>query len=133
MPIKVISEELPACTTPKEMKCYLSWRTLAEGYSPPRDWGLSDSISCINPISWETDNLPSQKQNHLGILFQNHKIHYPNSIEAYTDKGVVWIKPIKIPFARFYKMKNYHIADYNLYWINIRNNLRFRLKENGYN
>jgi hypothetical protein len=46
---------------------------------------------------------------------------------------VVWIKPIKIPFARFYKMKNYHIADYNLYWINIRNNLRYRLKENGYN
>ena len=43
------------------------------------------------------------------------------------------IKLIKIPFARFYKMKNYHIADYNLYWINIRNNLRYRLKENGYN
>ena len=43
------------------------------------------------------------------------------------------IKRIKIPFARFYKMKNYHIADYNLYWINIRNNLRYRLKENGYN
>ena len=43
------------------------------------------------------------------------------------------IKPIKIPFARFYKMKNYHIADYNLYWINIRNNLRYRLKENGHN
>ena len=63
---------------------------------------------------------------------KSHKIHYPNSIEAYTEKGVVWIKPIKIPFARFYKMKNYHIADYNLYWINIRNNLKYRLKENGY-
>ena len=43
------------------------------------------------------------------------------------------IKSIKIPFARFYRMKNYHIADYNLFWINIRNNLRYRLKENGYN
>ena len=132
MPIKQFHKDLPPCSSPNQLDCFLSWRSLAEGYFPA-DWEVSDSIFCVNPISWKIDSLPSQKKNHLGILFQNHKIHYPNSIEAYTDKGVVWIKPIKIPFARFYKMKNYHIADYNLYWINIRNNLRYRLKENGYN
>ena len=132
MPIKQFHKDLPPCSSPNQLDCFLSWRSLAEGYFPA-DWEVSDSIFCVNPISWKIDNLPSQKKNHLGILFQNHKIHYPNSIEAYTDKGVVWIKPIKIPFARFYKMKNYHIADYNLYWINIRSNLRYRLKENGYN
>ena len=132
MPIKQFHKDLPPCSSPNQLDCFLSWRSLAEGYFPA-DWEVSDSIFCVNPISWKIDSLPSQKKDHLGILFQNHKIHYPNSIEAYTDKGVVWIKPIKIPFARFYKMKNYHIADYNLYWINIRNNLRYRLKENGYN
>ena len=132
MPIKQFHKDLAPCSSPNQLDCFLSWRSLAEGYFPA-DWEVSDSIFCVNPISWKIDSLPSQKKNHLGILFQNHKIHYPNSIEAYTDKGVVWIKPIKIPFARFYKMKNYHIADYNLYWINIRNNLRYRLKENGYN
>jgi hypothetical protein len=132
MPIKPIFEGLPACTTPNQMECFLSWRTLAEGYFPS-DWSSSDSISCVNPISWETDSLVSENENHLGILFQNHKIHYPKSIAAYNHNGVVWIKPIKIPFARFYRMKDYHIADYNLYWINIRNNLIYRLKENGYN
>ena len=132
MPIKKFHKYLPTCNSPNQLNCFLSWRTLAEGYSP-KDWEVSDSISCVNPISWKTDNLLSKKEEHLGILFKNHKIHYPNSIEAYTDNGVVWIKPIKIPFARFYKMKNYHIADYNLYWINIRENLRYRLKENGYN
>ena len=130
MPIKKF-KDLPACSSPNQLNCFLSWRTLAEGYFP-KDWEVSDSISCINPISWQVDNLLSKKEEHLGILFKNHKIYYPNSIEAYTNNGVVWIKPIKIPFARFYKMKNYHIADYNLYWINIRNNLRYRLKENGY-
>ena len=132
MPIKQFHKDLAPCSSPNQLDCFLSWRSLAEGYFPA-NWEVSDSIFCVNPISWKIDSLPSQKKNHLGILFQNHKIHYPNSIEAYTDKGVVWIKPIKIPFARFYKMKNYHIADYNLYWINIRNNLRYRLKENGYN
>ena len=131
MPIKQFHKELPPCISPNQLNCFLSWRTLAEGYFPV-DWEVSDSILCVNPISWETDNLVSQNENHLGILFPNHKIYYPKSIAAYNHNGVVWIKPIKIPFARFYRMKNYHIADYNLYWINIRNNLRYRLKENGY-
>lgn len=132
MPIKQFHKDLPTCSTPNQLDCFLSWRTLAEGYFP-KDWEVSDSISCVNPISWETDSLVSENENHLGILFQNHKIHYPKSIAAYNHNGVVWIKPIKIPFARFYRMKNYHIADYNLFWINIRNNLRYRLEENGHN
>ena len=131
MPIKQFHKDLPPCSSANQLNCFLSWRTLAEGYFPG-DWEVSDSISCVNPITWETDSLVSENENHLGILFQNHKIYYPKSIAAYNHNGVVWIKPIKIPFARFYKMKNYHIADYNLYWINIRNNLRYRLKENGY-
>jgi len=132
MPIKQFHKDLPTCSTPNQLDCFLSWRTLAEGYFP-KDWEVSDSISCVNPISWEIDSLVSENENHLGILFQNHKIHYPKSIAAYNHNGVVWIKPIKIPFARFYRMKNYHIADYNLFWINIRNNLRYRLEENGHN
>ena len=132
MPIKQSHEDFPACTSTDQLNCFLSWRTLAEGYFP-NDWTINDSISCVNPISWQTDNLVSKKENHQGILFQNHKIHYPNSIEAYIHNGVVWLKPIKIPFASFYRMNNYHPADYNLFWLNIRNNLRYRLKENGYN
>ena len=88
---------------------------------------------CVNPISWTTDNTLSKKQNHLGILFRNHKIQYPNSITAYNHNSVVWIKKIQIPFEFFYRKKNYHFADYNLFWMNIRHNLRKRLNENGYN
>ena len=132
MPIVQFHEDLPPCSSPNQLDCFLSWRTLSEGHLPI-GWVSSDSISCVNPISWKTDTIVSKNENHLGILFQNHKTYYPNSIAAYNHNGVLWIKPIKIPFARFYRMDNYHIADYNLFWINIRYNLRYRLKENGYN
>ena len=132
MPIKGFHERLPACESPNQLSCFVSWRTLAEGYFP-NDWVINDSIFCINPISWKKDTILSEKKSHLAILFKKHKLKYPESIEAYNHKGVLWIKPIKIPFARFYKMKNYHIADYNLFWLNIRNNLKFRLQENGFN
>ena len=132
MPIVQFHKDLPPCSSPNQVDCFLSWRTLAEEHLPSK-WVSSDSISCVNPISWKTDTVASKNENHLGILFQNHKIYYPNSISAYSHNGVVWIKPIKIPFASFYRMNNYHIADYNLFWINIRHNLRYRLIENGYN
>ena len=132
MPIKEFNKNFPVCETKNQINCFLSWRSLAEKYYP-NSWEKSDSIKCTNPINWKTDSTISLKDKHLGILFKNHKLKYPNTIVSYNYKGTVWIKPIKIPFARFYKMKNYHIADYNLFWLNIRNNLRFRLEENGYN
>jgi len=131
MPIKKFNKDLPSCNLPDQLNCFLSWRTLAEGYFPS-DWEINDSIACINPISWKPDTFISKKKNHLGILFKNHKLHYQKSITAYKHNGVIWIKPIKIPLAYFYKMENYHIADYNLFWGNIRQNLRYRLKENRY-
>ena len=132
MPIKPNFNWLPECKNPDQIECFLSWRSLAEGYIP-ESWPIGDTISCVNPISWKTDTFRSIQEEHLGILFKNSKIYYPSSIVAYNHKGVVWIETPKIPFAKFYRMKNYHIADYNLYWINIRENLKFRLKENGYN
>ena len=132
MPIKEFSKNFPVCKTKNQIDCFLSWRSLAERYYP-NSWEKSDNIKCTNPINWKIDSTLSLKENHLGILFKNHKLRYPNSIVSYNYKGTVWIKPIKIPFARLYKMKNYHVADYNLFWLNIRNNLRVRLEENGYN
>jgi hypothetical protein len=132
MPIKEFSKNFPVCKTKNQIDCFLSWRSLAERYYP-NSWEKSDNIKCTNPINWKIDSTLSLKENHLGILFKNHKLRHPNSIVSYNYKGTVWIKPIKIPFARLYKMKNYHVADYNLFWLNIRNNLRVRLEENGYN
>ena len=129
MPITHLSKEVPPCSSPNQINCFLSWRTLAEGYYP-NNWAFNDSISCVNPISWKTDSMYSKKEEHQGILFKNNKIYYPKSIVAYNHNSAVWIKPIKIPFARFYRMNNYHVADYNLFWLNIRTNLRYRLKEN---
>lgn len=131
MPISKLNLKIKPCNSPSEIDCFLSWRTLAENYFPEH-WSNSDSISCINPITWLSDSTKSNNKEHLGILFKNHQILYPKSVIAYKKNNVIWIKPIKIPFANFYKMDNYHVADYNLFWLNIRNNLKYRLKKNGY-
>jgi len=131
MPIIAFNKDHPPCNSPNQLECFLSWRTFAEGYIP-QDLPINDSIVCINPISWNSGPNFSEKNEHLGILFKNHKIKYPKSITAYNYNSMLWIKPIKIPFAFLYKRNDYHIADYNLFWLNIRNNLKYRLNNNGY-
>lgn len=127
MPILPSSKLPPPCEEKNQLHCFLSWRTFAEEYIPP--YVMGDSISNVNPISWSKGTNSSNKEEHLGILFPNHKIRFKHSVVAYNHKGILWIKPPKIPFARLYTMDNYHIADYNLFWRNIRENLKERLQK----
>ena len=85
MPIVQFHEDLPPCSSPNQLDCFLSWRTLAEGHLPS-GWVSSDSISCVNPISWQTDNLLSKKEEHLGILFQNHKMFVAKLCFAFSKR-----------------------------------------------
>ena len=126
MPILPFSDVLPPCEEANQLHCFLSWRTFAEDYTPP--YAIGKAISSINPISWSTDTLPSELESHLGILFPNNKIRFKKSVTAYNHKGILWMKPLHIPLARLYSMNNYHIADYNLFWRNIRENLKERLQ-----
>ena len=40
---------------------------------------------------------------------------------------MLWVERPKGLILRFYKRDDYHIADINLFWLNIRENLRLRL------
>jgi hypothetical protein len=56
---------------------------------------------------------------------------YKKSVKAKLNKknNIVWIKQPKVPFAFLKKMTNYHVADYNLYWFNIRENAATRVEK----
>ena len=52
-----------------------------------------------------------------------------NALEKQKKMNIVWIKQPKVPFAFLKKMNNYHMADYNLYWFNVRENAANRTKQ----
>lgn len=126
MPIKSFSDELPPCEAPDDINCFVSWRTYAEHYYP--NHLIGDSIVSVSPISWRQDSVPSLKEKHKGILFKNRKLYYPGTVSVYNHKGMLWMKKLEVRFLKLYKRGDYHIADYNLFWLNIRENLRARLR-----
>lgn len=119
-------EDIPACSIPQQVQCYCSWRTVKEGFYP-RKWPASDSVAVTNPISWTTDTLPVPRQMHKGaVLTRFDEGPYPAFTSARISGGYLWIPKPRIPGVLFLPTRNYHIADLNLFYMDIRENARLR-------
>ena len=125
MPITSISDGFSVCEDENQVDCFVSWRSFGSGFYPSNPIG--DSIVSVNPIHWKTDNVQSDYINHLGILFPSGKLKYPHSLSVKNHQGMLWVERPKGLLLRFYKRDDYHVADINLFWLNMRENLRLRL------
>ena len=89
-------------------------------------------LSCLGVIPFYSDILISLINNFYNVkLFQKINLVsylYGALISCFLC-GMQWVKfPKNIMFNRF-KNNNYHRADYNLYWMNMRENLTQRLSK----
>ena len=116
------------CQNPVQLNCFLNWRSFNESYYP-NDWNYGESYISINPITYTNDTLWSDKKQHQGILFPNQRIVFKRSISVRNENGLLWVNFDNNLFLNNFKKKSYHNADFNLYWINIRQNLIKRLED----
>ena len=129
---------IPPCMNADETGCFLSWQSYSEGFLPHDNFNkYRKNAFVINPITWTTKETFSKLDEHKGLLMYNFNTVYKKSVIAKINKkkNILWIKRPKVPFAFLKKMTNYHVADYNLYWFNIRENAANRVKHyfNEYN
>lgn len=113
------------CSTPNQTGCFVSWRTYGKNYYPPVH---GDSIFAINPITWSTQSTENKLIDHRGILFGSGNIKHPGSLTVSAQNGTLQVRELSMPFSSFYRWKNYHIGDYNLFWLNIQDNFTTRIQ-----
>ena len=119
---------LPACMDSTKTGCSISWRSIKQGHEGP-DYMQAENFSCIvvNPLTWTTGNAKASKSlNRGGILFKFNKVK-PNLVSAQVHKNVLWTSKPKFFGNIFLTTKNYHIADYNFFYMNIRNDVARRI------
>tara|TARA_B100000886_G_C20413620_1_gene488241 strand:- start:516 stop:1685 length:1170 start_codon:yes stop_codon:yes gene_type:complete len=142
IPIAENFSDLPPCSSPAQIKCFLSWNTFGDNVNP-YDNEYYKNIVATNPVTFDQSEKISDIMIHKGILLpnivqmfkyqvmglsvKNFKLKKPNKISVISERGSLQIKEIKIPWIKIFKMESYHSADYNLFWLNIRENLHFRL------
>jgi len=121
-------KNIKVCETRTETNCFCTWRTWKYGHFPKKHI-RNNNIAVTNPLTWTTDSTPASKELNEGtVLRKFEKSFMTNLVDAQVQDGILWAHKPKFPGSIFITFKNYHIADLNFYYLNVRKNAKERLK-----
>jgi hypothetical protein len=111
-------------TEPSETGGYVTWNTHKKKTDPNTiQWHLDKAV--INPVTWDTTAYAS-RDIHKGFLYSNDKL-YDHSVSVHLANGYIWVDRPRFPYGYLAStMANYHIADVNFFWEDIRQNALLR-------
>lgn len=127
MPVaKDYFSNIPICESPDQTGCYCTWRTFRRGYIPKK-FPASDDYAVVNPLTWKTSGeAVSKEMNQGAVLRKFEQGIWPQLMDAQINGGVLWASRPRFPGSFLFITKNYHIGDFNLYWVNVRENASHR-------
>lgn len=124
--VDTLYQNLQICEGAEQTGCYVTWMSYREGYSPTTIWHRN--TQSINPLTWTTDTSRAVVESYAStVVFNPKKIRTRRMEAQIKDIGgkVLWVKT-KAPWFRL--MKNLHIADYGLFYMDIRQNVKNRVR-----
>lgn len=116
------------CTTPSQTGCILSWRTFKEGYKPDYVWNEKEKAIVTNPLTWSSIDTIATRQKNMGGVVTNFNRLVKKVAAANNARDVIWTHKPRFFGNIFFTTKNYHIGDYNLYYLSVRENVKERVK-----
>jgi hypothetical protein len=118
--------QLPPCTMPDQTGCYTSWCSYEYGAEPADPNWYKDAY-CVNPVTWTCDDSVRVPLLHQGVVMKNYNRLFENVVETRVHGGILWVTRPKVPGAWILFGKNFHIADFNLFWLDVRRNVAKRV------
>ena len=113
---------LKSCATPTETGCICAWRTYKEGFIPPFIQKEKFTSIVTNPLSWDNNKTEMGREANPGAVLYNFKKITPKVAGAINHNGVLWTPKPKFFGSVLFKTSNYHVADYNFYYMSVRKN-----------
>jgi hypothetical protein len=119
--------ELKPCKDSTSTGCFVSWRTFEEGYEAHYIEKETLKAYVVNPLTWTSDTTFAPAYLNKGGLLRNFNKIIAGLVHAQIHGNVLWVNKPKFLGSIFLKTKNYHIADYNFFYENIRENVGTRI------
>ena len=119
---------LKPCDCADATGCYNTWNTWKWGHTPKRErkhW--FDNAVVVNPVNWTSDSTYAPYEEHKGAVMHSYDEIYPNALDAQESHGMLWVHKPYVPKRFWFVQNNYHIADYNFFWQDIRENVGKRV------
>lgn len=130
MPVREMDfEKIKPCTDSTQTGCFVSWRTLRKGFEGEA-YMLQETRDVVvtNPLTWKTDSAYAPAYlNRGGILYNFDKVR-PGLTDAQKQGNVLWSRRPRVAGSFLLRLKNYHIGDYNLFYLNVREDVARRIR-----
>ena len=82
----------------------------------------------INPLTWTMDTIMGSSALNRGAILRNFNKVIPALVHAQIHGNILWVNKPQFFGSIFLTMNDYHIADYNLFYSNIRENVGTRIR-----
>ncbi|MCE7923869.1 MAG: DUF3089 domain-containing protein [Haliscomenobacteraceae bacterium CHB4] len=120
-------KQIKPCRTPDETGCYCTWRTWNRDFALKKGF-KRDSVVCTNPLTWTTtEHQYAPKTANAGGVVRPFCAIRPHIVDAEVHEGILLASRPKFPGSFFFRRKNYHVGDLNLFYMNVRENAQFRV------
>ena len=103
--------------------CIICWNARKWGIKSEKYYG--DNLECVNPITWKRNNNSAPASLNAGsVPYGFNRIDKGYADATISPTGLLWVN--KKPKKGYVNGKSYHVIDYNLFWMNIRENVKLR-------
>jgi hypothetical protein len=125
--------KIPPCKDSLATGCYVSWRTFKRGYNDTNYVSKEKFKSIVvNPLTWTLDTSYASAKLNLGGVLKNFNKIQQNVVDAQIHGNVLWASKPHFFGSIFLTQKNFHVGDINLFYENIRENIKTRIKSYNY-
>lgn len=118
---------IPVCASPRQTDCFCSWRTYRTDYIPEHIQKELPRAVVTNPLRWDTTSVYAGKEMNTGAVLRNFNELVAGVADAQVHDGVLWTTKPSFKGSFLLRTKNYHIADINFFYGNIRKNVEQRI------
>ena len=119
---------LKTCTDGTMTGCLTSWRTYRTDYEGPYTSKSDTSTIVVNPVSWTTDTSTVPRELHKGALLYKFNRYFKSTHSTRIKGDMLWVSKPRFPGSFLYATKNYHAGDFNLFYIDVREDVRRRIQ-----
>lgn len=115
---------IPPCDSSGQTGCFITWNTV--GWGSKIDF-LGNSV-CVNPLTWNRTPGHADAARNLGGVRRSFDGIDPYVTDAKASEGHLWIHAPRTKGYSTLAKDNYHTLDYNLFYMNIRENAACRIQ-----
>ena len=118
-------KQLTPCRDSTDLGCYVAWRTFERGVEPAAEEG----VVVVNPLLWTTEETYAPAELNRGAVLKPFRKVRPGASDAQVHGPILWASKPKF-FGNFVlTTENYHAGDFNIYYLNVRENVALRAEK----